>query len=398
MKMALFLLLIPSLVDGQILESVSQLPYTNNIQMGDEIILSSKDPTATTGYRTRRLSISNLITMILTNKNFFLNNNYIRGTSNTTILSVSNVATFGVGGSIIAGTNYYGGDGADLVLDPFNVRGSVDFLGGHQSRFVWLSNSVFYGMIDMQYAHSGSPNNSEMGIIAEGDIHIKPTLSATLQPGTTTIGGNGLNQILQLLGAPNGSNSVLQRFISRQDNIGNIAILARTNPLVADSSILNFYNPEPTLNGSPAAWTGGNLILSLGTNYSWLNGSVLLGGSSSLNTYAANWSDSAHFFQFGTGGINVDLIHRNADGSVFYWRSGAFTPSGSPLDVYGNLWVGGTVLSTNGYWFTNQSAPTAGQVGGTVGSRTNHMLKSVGSALIDYWSDGTTLYSKQLAP
>lgn len=61
MKMALFLLLIPSLVDGQILEKVSQLPYTNRVVLEDEVVLSSKDPTKVTGYRTRRAAVSNIV-------------------------------------------------------------------------------------------------------------------------------------------------------------------------------------------------------------------------------------------------------------------------------------------------------------------------------------------------
>jgi hypothetical protein len=44
------------------------------------------------------------------------------------------------------------------------------------------------------------------------------------------------------------------------------------------------------------------------------------------------------------------------------------------------------------------TAPTAAQIGGVVGSVTNHLMVNVGGALIDYWSDGTTLYSRRLAP
>lgn len=61
MKMALFLLLIPSLVDGQTLQKLSQLPYTNRVALEDEVVLLSKDPTATTGYRDRRTAFSNII-------------------------------------------------------------------------------------------------------------------------------------------------------------------------------------------------------------------------------------------------------------------------------------------------------------------------------------------------
>jgi (2Fe-2S) ferredoxin len=65
----------------------------------------------------------------------------------------------------------------------------------------------------------------------------------------------------------------------------------------------------------------------------------------------------------------------------------------------GTLTVGSTISATNGYYFPQQSsAPTAASIGGTVGSVTNHLMLNVNGLLIDYWSDGTTLYSKQLAP
>jgi hypothetical protein len=44
------------------------------------------------------------------------------------------------------------------------------------------------------------------------------------------------------------------------------------------------------------------------------------------------------------------------------------------------------------------SAALAADIGGTVGSVTNSMIRNVNGATVLYWSDGTTLYSKQLAP
>lgn len=46
----------------------------------------------------------------------------------------------------------------------------------------------------------------------------------------------------------------------------------------------------------------------------------------------------------------------------------------------------------------NATAPTAAQIGGVVGSVTNHAIVNINGALMDYWSDGTTLWSKQIAP
>ena len=53
---------------------------------------------------------------------------------------------------------------------------------------------------------------------------------------------------------------------------------------------------------------------------------------------------------------------------------------------------------SGGIHFSQQSAPTAAAIGGTVGSVTNHVLLNVNGALTAYWSDGTTLWSKILAP
>lgn len=57
----------------------------------------------------------------------------------------------------------------------------------------------------------------------------------------------------------------------------------------------------------------------------------------------------------------------------------------------------GTV--TNGIQYLQRdTAPTAADVGGSVGVSTNYFVRNVNGQLISYWSDGTTLYSKVLAP
>ena len=55
---------------------------------------------------------------------------------------------------------------------------------------------------------------------------------------------------------------------------------------------------------------------------------------------------------------------------------------------------------TNGGYFTQGAniVPTAAEIGGTVGSVTNQLLRNVGGSLMGYWSDGTTLWSKRLLP
>ena len=59
----------------------------------------------------------------------------------------------------------------------------------------------------------------------------------------------------------------------------------------------------------------------------------------------------------------------------------------------------GTGVVTNGVQYLQAaSAPTASDIGGTVGSITNHLIRNVNGQLIDYWSDGVTVHNKTLAP
>jgi lysophospholipase L1-like esterase len=69
-------------------------------------------------------------------------------------------------------------------------------------------------------------------------------------------------------------------------------------------------------------------------------------------------------------------------------------------------WFGGSIsnlysssITANTVHFPmNVATPTATSIGGVVGSVTNHLMLNVHGRLMDYWSDGTTLYSKQIAP
>lgn len=59
-----------------------------------------------------------------------------------------------------------------------------------------------------------------------------------------------------------------------------------------------------------------------------------------------------------------------------------------------------TIYVTNGFVYLQKtSPPLASDIGGTVGSVTNHEVININGILYDYWSDGTTLYGpKQLSP
>lgn len=383
----------------------SSFPRTNVVHPEDWLIIQTTNYHSPSGQSTRLLKVSDFLSglgvvsnaAIVNIINVFTTNQYITTVSNSVALSVSNVATFGIGGTVILGTNNAGGDGADIVLDPFNIRNGADFLASHQSRGpVFTSNGVWKGMIDMQYNHPGPGGaNLEMGVICDGDIHIKPALGSPNGYSIIGLGGNAKDGIVSLNQTPASGNS--QMLTWNAGFAGNpVGIIAHTNT-DGVSDYLDIYNPAPTWSGT--AWTGGNLQARIGTNYFHLSSSLVrLGGDPVVGNQAVQWNASVGFWYFGVNGVEVNLIHGPGGGGTPYWRAGSLTEHGEKFEIYGNLWLGGTVLATNGYWFTNQVAPTAGQVGGIVGSRTNHLLKNVGSALIDYWSDGTTLYSKQLAP
>lgn len=98
-------------------------------------------------------------------------------------------------------------------------------------------------------------------------------------------------------------------------------------------------------------------------------------------------------------GFDTNLTERMRITSAGFVGIGNTNPA-STLDVIGRVGIGGIVTPTNGvvYPQPGNSAPLAGDIGGSAGSSTNHMLRNVGGSLIDYWSDGSTVWSKQIAP
>jgi hypothetical protein len=69
------------------------------------------------------------------------------------------------------------------------------------------------------------------------------------------------------------------------------------------------------------------------------------------------------------------------------------------LGLAGSIQASGTITATNGFYHPQVGAsPTANAIGGTVGSVTNHLLLNRNGTLTDYWSDGASLWSKQIAP
>ena len=189
------------------------------------------------------------------------------------------------------------------------------------------------------------------------------------------------------------------------------------------------------------AATNGNVLTSDGTNRSWgtvplaaLPSGVVTNGHSAAMTFSNTVTVIGDIAQTGTnrvtkirvGGasetsdaVNVTGTSRFSStirliGDVYFGSVYGNGGSGGLLKstAAGNLVMQnnagtegadlftGSITATNGAYYLQgtNTAPTAAQIGGTVGSVTNHLIKNVGGALIDYWSDGTTLWSKQLAP
>jgi len=121
------------------------------------------------------------------------------------------------------------------------------------------------------------------------------------------------------------------------------------------------------------------------------SGSIYVG-----NGVTAHRSDRQAFYA-PFGGVYTE---GNVSNHIFGALGIGITTPASKLDVIGDIRSSSIITATNGFYFPQDAniAPTAAFIGGTVGSVTNHLLKNVGGSLIDYWSDGTTLWSKQIAP
>jgi hypothetical protein len=97
---------------------------------------------------------------------------------------------------------------------------------------------------------------------------------------------------------------------------------------------------------------------------------------------AVRWKDTSQFK------VTNSLVLIDDGGTI----SGVATQAMIRFDT-------GDIYLTNGVIFLQHaSAPTAGDIGGTVGVTTNHLIRNVMGNLTNYWSDGTTLWSKRLAP
>lgn len=154
-------------------------------------------------------------------------------------------------------------------------------------------------------------------------------------------------------------------------------------------SYFGFLNWPPFDPNTPFAVSGTNIPAGYrffyGTNPpdSNLSTKIVKGPSAATTANAAvRWKDTSRF-----NATNSPVTIGN-DGSL----TGVATQSVSVLNI-------GKTYLTNGLIFLQHaSAPTAGEIGGTVGAITNHLTRNVTGKLTNYWSDGTTLWSKQLAP
>ena len=114
--------------------------------------------------------------------------------------------------------------------------------------------------------------------------------------------------------------------------------------------------------------------------------SILLANAGAPASIAARWGPAY--------GELMLQPNDNASQAAVVWPNGSVSLAGEPATQPPSA----CIFPPGGVYLKAATAPTAATIGGSVGSVTNHLLMNVGGSLIDYWSDGTTLYSKRLAP
>lgn len=102
-----------------------------------------------------------------------------------------------------------------------------------------------------------------------------------------------------------------------------------------------------------------------------------------------------------TSGTWSQLSVSSATNSGGYWYITAPLPS-PYVDFFKAVNVAYSASATVDYAAAIKieslsSVPTASQIGGS-GTQTNHLLVNFNGVLVDYWANGTTVWSKQLAP
>lgn len=201
-------------------------------------------------------------------------------------------------------------------------------------------------------------------------------------------------------------------------DIVNVPVQGSANPsamLVISNSINNAAFTESGWLRSDGASKFGSLSLG-GTSSSF---TMLTNGDFATSRLAVRKADNSAYasvdanqFEVFTGSSRTAVFADNGSGGrlLFTTSAGLIQFNNNTAGLGFAATVGGvevntgtqgavTNLTAGGVRFPQlPTAPTAAQIGGTVGSVTNHMLVNVGGGLIDYYSDGTTLWSKQLSP
>lgn len=159
-----------------------------------------------------------------------------------------------------------------------------------------------------------------------------------------------------------------------------------------------------SVGASTVKGTSTNIESMLAFGPGWTDGSMLfLGGKPSATVFPLLLGNSIPGIS-SIGDANTTMFFQAA-GGMYQWNNSASTGSGLMfLDQYGHLFANGVVVTNLNY--TNMvytqtrfgPGPTIAQFGTVAAGTTNHMLYPLDGALYDYWTDGTTLYSKQLAP
>jgi len=246
-----------------------------------------------------------------------------------------------------------------------NTDGNYNLANGYASLFNNVSgnDNVAVGYYSMYYNTRGV-NNVAVGTSA---LEYNTSGSANTAVGTSA-----------LYGTTSGGANV---------GIGEYALAANTSG----------NNSTAVGAGALDAATTGNHNVGLGYDA----GANVTGGSSG-NTFVG--SESAYNVSSGNAniciGAFVDLPLSTGSGQLnignLIQGTGAYNSQNTSSS---NIVTGGVVTIGGGLRYPQQhAAPTAASIGGTVGSVTNHLMMNVNGLLMDYWSDGKTLYSKRLAP
>jgi hypothetical protein len=185
-------------------------------------------------------------------------------------------------------------------------------------------------------------------------------------------------------------------------DLGTSTLTNRGSMQVTNSLVVGTNGPIHSTNIFQVATSGDRKALEVATDDKVFigGGLTLRGGFTNINgnTFKVNASADPVQIDVSVGTVNFGVNGSSANSlgfnnAVIYPAGGSKKMSLGRSDL---IWTNAYVVCVT---LQQESlTPSAASIGGTVGSVTNHVMKNVNGALVDYWSDGTTVWSKQLAP